>query len=983
MNYPVEELADDVGTDDAVPTEATRLKILKSFDPPPPPPELPPHSSGGEHLLSPRSPETFLELLAGSIDPAEQLNDSTLAVEELTVRNYMIPSSSAGASSTVRVEPRGLWPNLTRLGGALPNSLGNRPPLTMETRDDAWGLFLPQIGARRPPLPIRRSTPPPSGFPQFAIKKGKEVASASRIQSSRTKKNQSTEIASNLPHRRGGKPVFGGGGENASVPVPHHEGTSMREWLKQRQHKFNKDERLNFFRQILELVEITHSQGLSLHSLRPSYFMIFTTNQIKYIGSLVPEGQPRPLTRPADEDGRSSVRSGSKRKVNLQPEAVGNLSPKHRKVWQPDYGTLTAQISDNGYRRQHLELGELCYPDHKFQIPAIQLLKSDIRKMEERWYASPEEQNDNICYLSSNIYNLGVLVFELFCHFDTLEAHYAAMSDLQHRILPPNFLSENPKEASLCLWLLHPDPSSRPKSRDILTCGLVCEGRNRLSLNQSSTSINEEDAEVDLLLHFLFTSKDQKEKDAAKLVADLGSVQADIVEAEKRHSSRVKTLSSARDLLTNSIENPDISLYRGLIHENNVSPVSISSTQNDRLMSNIDQLKNAYFSMRSEIELSESNVPVRSDIDVLKIRDRNIQVRTDTNSLKESTDRLGTFFDGLCKYARYSRFEVCSTLRNVDILNSSNVICSLSFDRDEDYFAAAGVSKKIKIFEYSSLLNDNVDIHYPLIEMSNRSMLSCVCWNNYIKNYLASTDYEGVVQLWDASTGQGFTKYKEHQKRAWSVDFSQTDPMKLASGSDDCSVKLWSINENSCVGTIRSMANICCVKFSSYSHFLAFGSSDYKIYCYDLRNTRIPWCTLSGHGKAVSYVKFIDPETLVSASTDNTLKLWDLNKTNPGGLSTDACSLTFSGHTNEKNFVGLSVSDGYIACGSETNEVYAYYKTLPMPFTTHKFGSADPITGKEMGNDNRQSVSSVCWRTKSNTLIAGTSNGSMKLLKLV
>lgn len=81
---------------------------------------------------------------------------------------------------------------------------------------------------------------------------------------------------------------------------------------------------------------------------------------------------------------------------------------------------------------------------------------------------------------------------------------------------------------------------------------------------------------------------------------------------------------------------------------------------------------------------------------------------------------------------------------------------------------------------------------------------------------------------------------------------------------------------------------------------LAFGSADYKIYCFDLRMTRTPWCTLVGHGKAVSYVKFVDSVTAVSASTDNSLKLWDLNKTCSSGFSTNACSLTFSGHTNEK-----------------------------------------------------------------------------------
>ena len=107
--------------------------------------------------------------------------------------------------------------------------------------------------------------------------------------------------------------------------------------------------------------------------------------------------------------------------------------------------------------------------------------------------------------------------------------------------------------------------------------------------------------------------------------------------------------------------------------------------------------------------------------------------------------------------------------------------------------------------------------------------------------------------------------------------------------------------QKNCVDTIRNVANVCCVQFSPYSsRMLAFGSADYKTYCYDLRHTRIPWCTISGHGKAVSYVRFLDPETLITASTDNTLKIWDLNRTNSNGLSTSACSLTLSGHTNEK-----------------------------------------------------------------------------------
>ena len=40
-----------------------------------------------------------------------------------------------------------------------------------------------------------------------------------------------------------------------------------------------------------------------------------------------------------------------------------------------------------------------------------------------------------------------------------------------------------------------------------------------------------------------------------------------------------------------------------------------------------------------------------------------------------------------------------------------------------------------------------------------------------------------ITSLW-----QSLMEYEEHEKRAWSVDFSRTDPSMLVSGSDDCKV---------------------------------------------------------------------------------------------------------------------------------------------------------------------------------------------------
>lgn len=101
------------------------------------------------------------------------------------------------------------------------------------------------------------------------------------------------------------------------------------------------------------------------------------------------------------------------------------------------------------------------------------------------------------------------------------------------------------------------------------------------------------------------------------------------------------------------------------------------------------------------------------------------------------------------------------------------------------------------------------------------------------------------------------------------------------------------------VGTIKTKANVCCVQFPSDSgNTLAFGSADHRIYYYDLRNPSMPLFTLVGHNKTVSYVKFVDSSTLVSSSTDNMLKLWDLSECTSQVL--DSPLQSFTGHMNVK-----------------------------------------------------------------------------------
>ncbi|PON91316.1 TNF receptor-associated factor [Trema orientale] len=334
---------------------------------------------------------------------------------------------------------------------------------------------------------------------------------------------------------------------------------------------------------------------------------------------------------------------------------------------------------------------------------------------------------------------------------------------------------------------------------------------------------------------------------------------------------------------------------------------------------------------------------------------------------------LEDFQSVLSTFTRYSRLRVIAELRHGDIFHAANIVSSIEFDRDDELFATAGVSRRIKVFEFSSVVNEPEDIHCPIVEMPTRCKLSCLSWNKYTKSHIASSDYEGIVTVWDVTTRQSVMEYEEHEKRAWSVDFSRTEPSMLVSGSDDCKVKIWCTNQEASVLNIDMKANICSVKYNPGSSvYVAVGSADHHVHYYDLRNISQPLHVFSGHSKAVSYVKFLSNNELASASTDSTLRLWDVKDNLP------IC--TYRGHTNEKNFVGLTVNSEYMACGSETNEVFVYHKAISKPMTSHKLGSSE-------SNDNDDDtgsyfISAVCWKSDSPTVLTANSGGTIKVLVL-
>ncbi|XP_009784589.1 protein SPA1-RELATED 3-like isoform X2 [Nicotiana sylvestris] len=605
---------------------------------------------------------------------------------------------------------------------------------------------------------------------------------------------------------------------------------SLRQWLDNPERAVDALECLHIFSQIVEIVNLAHSQGIVVHNARPSCFVISSSKRIAFIESASCSDSG---SDSSEEDGLNSQTIELKDSSSVLPhelDKLGRQSSQLEKICTKASVKVSESCclqSSSGHVVQTSKKRQEEEKKHTFPMKQILLLETN-------WYNSPEEIAGAPSSCASDIYRLGVLLFELFCTFSSPEEKSATMHSLKHRVLPPQLLLKWPKEASFCLWLLHPEPRSRPKMGELLESEFLTAPRDEFEEREAAIELREKIEEQELLLEFLLLIQQRKQEAKHNLHEIVSFLASDIEEVSKMQKTlRVKGGSNqepVKDLDSGKInitENDDAGSsgsrkrYRpGLSirttvelddnpdesqkSEKHVEDKGGTLAKNSRLMNNFRKLEAAYFMTRRRV-IKTTGKPlsrhsqVSTDCRTSVVAPERISVSNLSSKEGCNEDRqsgsISSFLEGLCKYLSYSKLKVKADLKQGDLLNSSNLVCALSFDRDGEFFATAGVNKKIKVFEYNSIVNEDRDIRYPVVEMASRSKLSSICWNGYIKSQIASSNFEGVVQVWDVTRNQLFMEMREHERRVWSVDFSVADPTMLASGSDDGSVKLWNINQ--------------------------------------------------------------------------------------------------------------------------------------------------------------------------------------------
>jgi WD40 repeat protein len=182
---------------------------------------------------------------------------------------------------------------------------------------------------------------------------------------------------------------------------------------------------------------------------------------------------------------------------------------------------------------------------------------------------------------------------------------------------------------------------------------------------------------------------------------------------------------------------------------------------------------------------------------------------------------------------------------------------------------------------------------------------------------LASGSADCTIKLWNGQ-GQCLATLREHLSRVWSVTFSP-DGEWLASSSDDQTVKLWQVATRRCYQTLRGHTSwVCAVAFSPIpssraAMLLASGGYDQQVKLWD-GMTGECLQTFVGHTNWVWTVAFSpDGQTLASGSGDHTIKLWN--------VETGECHQTLQGHSSRIWSIAFSPDGRWLASASTDQTV--------------------------------------------------------------
>ena len=204
-----------------------------------------------------------------------------------------------------------------------------------------------------------------------------------------------------------------------------------------------------------------------------------------------------------------------------------------------------------------------------------------------------------------------------------------------------------------------------------------------------------------------------------------------------------------------------------------------------------------------------------------------------------------------------------------------------TFSPDGKAIATTGLNGKITIWQWNDQVNEQGIVRVPptllhILEGVPKKEIWSIAFSPDSQK-LASTGNDETVRIWDVKTGKMLHRVDNtHENGGLAIAFS-IDGKQVISGGKDGNVKIWNVQ----TGTLSYVTNlgdtnwIYGLKVSPNGKLIAAAGSDKNIQIIDMVTVE-QLKVLKGHTAEVNAIAFsLDGNYLVSASRDNSLKLWN------------------------------------------------------------------------------------------------------------
>jgi WD40 repeat protein len=217
---------------------------------------------------------------------------------------------------------------------------------------------------------------------------------------------------------------------------------------------------------------------------------------------------------------------------------------------------------------------------------------------------------------------------------------------------------------------------------------------------------------------------------------------------------------------------------------------------------------------------------------------------------------------------------------------------------------------------------------------------------------------DGTLVLRSTSSGEALQTLQAHAGSIRDIAFSP-DSKRIASASEDGSVRLWQVSDLSQVAQLQHEPFVKALAFSPDGTWLALGDESGGVALWNREQTA-PREFSQAHSGAISSITFNHRgDTLASASRDNTVLLWDVSAGVVQGLP-------LSGHDNWVLDVAFSPDDQMLASSSRDDTIVLWDVT-----SQHMIGA--PLEGAG------DWVWSIAFSPDGKTLASGSRNGDIRL----